>query len=406
MQLLEREQNLAALSAALAQARTGSGCMALVSGEAGIGKTSLVNHFVQAECPPARLLWGACDALITPRPLGPVHDMAKVAHPELRSLVQHGADWQAIAAAMLAELQRAGAPVVVIFEDVHWADEATLDLMRYLGRRVRQTYALLILTFRDDEVGPRHPLRLVIGDLATSPALHRVQLVGLSEAAVRQLSAGREVDPVALYTQTGGNPFYVTEVLAGTGTGIPATVRDAVLARAARLSASGRAILEAAAVIGLRVEPWLLAEMAGAESIALEECIDVGMLKAQGEYVTFRHDIARQTILETLMPTRKLVLNQLVLAALRKAPATRNELARLADHAEAAGDAEAVLACAPAAATQAIASNAHREAAAQYARALRFAGGLPPAEQAKLLDAYATECRITDQFTHAVAARQ
>jgi DNA-binding CsgD family transcriptional regulator len=417
MNLLEREPQQATLVTALAQVQTGGGRLALVSGEAGIGKTVLVDRFVRRDCGAARVLWGACDALLTPRPLGPLYDMALQMQGELQALLRRGADWQTIASTFLAELQRGSAahtspstspPLhVVVFEDVHWADAATLDLIKYLGRRLQNASVLVVLTYRDDEVGPRHPLRMVLGDLATIVALHRIELPPLSPDAVRMLAAGQEVDPVALHQQTGGNPFFVTEVLAATSAarGIPATVRDAVLARAARLSPSGRAVLEAAAVIGLRVEPWLLAELVGAELAALEECMTVGMLQAQGELVSFRHEIARQTILEAMLPHRRLVLHQMALAALRVAPATREHLARLAHHAEAAHDREAVLAYAPAAAREAASVNAHREATAQYARALRFAQELPPGERAALLDSHAAEAEIVDQQEQAITAR-
>src|SRR6185503_12455103 len=113
-------------------------------------------------------------------------------------------------------------------------------------------------TYRDDEVGRGHPLRVVVGDLATSQAVRRLPIGALSVAAVGELARGTDLDPVELHERTGGNPFYVTEVITGAPARIPATVRDAVLARAARLSPPAEATLEAAAVIGPTVEPALL----------------------------------------------------------------------------------------------------------------------------------------------------
>jgi predicted ATPase len=289
---------------------------------------------------------------------------------------------------------------------VHWADEATLDLLIFLGRRIQRVPSMLVLTYRNDEIGLRHPLRLVLGDLATFAATRRIALPPLSEGAVRHLIGDRALDPAALHHQTGGNPFFVTETIASGASGIPSSVRDAVLARAARLSASGRAVLEAAAVIGLRIEPRLLAEVVGAESLAVDECMARGMLIAQGEALAFRHELARQTILESISPQQKLVLHRSVLERLKASPAAGHDLARLAHHAEAAGDQEAVRAYAPAAARQAAAVSAHREAAAQYKLALRFAGGLPPDDYALLLEAYAQECNITDQRPEGIAARR
>src|SRR5262249_8386537 len=155
-------------------------------------------------------------------------------------------------------------PTIVVFEDVHWADEATLDLLRFLSRRIARTAALLVLTYRDDELGPRHPLRTVLGDLAALPVTRRIPLLPLTEAAVRTLVGARAIDAAALHRQTGGNPFFVTEVLASAGGGLPPSIHDAVLARVARLSCAAQAVLQAAAVIGPRIEPWVLAEVTSA----------------------------------------------------------------------------------------------------------------------------------------------
>ncbi|MCI0578535.1 MAG: LuxR C-terminal-related transcriptional regulator, partial [Chloroflexi bacterium] len=256
------------------------------------------------------------------------------------------------------------------------------------------------------ELGPQHPVRIVLGDLATSTATRRLTLSPLSAQAVRALVGQRRFDPVVLHRQTGGNPFFVTEVLAAGGGGIPLTVREAVLARAARLSPSARAVLEAAAVIGARVEPWLLAEVTGAEASAAGECLASGMLVVQGDVLAFRHELARQTILDAILPHQRLVLNRLALDALKAAPSARRDLARLAHHAEAAGDREAVLEYAPAAARQASTAGAHRQASALYALALRFAADLPPQDHALLLELHAWECYVSGQQSQAIAGRR
>jgi len=236
MELLERETSLQELATALRDAAAGEGRVALVSGEAGIGKTTLVERFTREHRASSRVLWGACDALFTPRPLGPLHDMAAQIKGNLPTLLSSDANRTALFSAVLAELQTR--PTIAVFEDVHWADEATLDLLKFLGRRVTRTTALIVLTYRDDELGPQHPLRTVLGDMATSHAVRRVALSSLSEKAVRSLVGDRAIDPIALHRQTAGNPFFVTEVLSSAEGGLPATVRDAVLARAARLSPS------------------------------------------------------------------------------------------------------------------------------------------------------------------------
>jgi predicted ATPase len=262
MELLEREPHLAMLEAAFKEARAGHGRVALVCGEAGIGKTALVRRFSSGVGPPTRLLWGACDTLFTPQPLGPLYDIAPQMGPVLVSQLDEGRDWLTIARSLLADLARM--TTVLVFEDIHWADEATLDLLKYLGRRLDILPTLLILTYRDDALAPEHPLRRVLDNLGTT-LVHRIELTGLSETGVRTLAQGTAVDPALLHRQTNGNPFFVTEVLAS-GCVVPTTVRDAVLARAARLSPAGRSVLEAAAIIGTRVEPWLIMQVTGASA--------------------------------------------------------------------------------------------------------------------------------------------
>lgn len=404
MELLERSHSLAGLETALASASAGRGCVALVSGEAGIGKTSLVEAFIQRHSKRFRQLWGVCDSLFSPRPLGPLHDIALQTGGSLAALLEEAHNRSAIFLAFLDELRRQ--PTIAIFEDVHWADESTLDFLRYSGRRVPQTPSLLILTYRDDQLSAQHPLRSVLGDLVATRGAQRISLAPLSEAAVRTLVGARPLDAAGLHNLTGGNPFFITEVLASPTGGIPATVRDAVLARTARLSESAWAVLEAAAVIGQRVESWLLAEVTGAEARAADECIAAGMLLPQGNLLAFRHALARQTILDTISPLRKLVLHRLALDSLKTNPITAGDLARLAHHAEGSGDHEAVLAYAPAAARRASAAGAHRDAAPLYAAALRFAEFLPPAEHAALLDAYSRECNLTEQQVEAINARR
>jgi AAA ATPase domain/Bacterial regulatory proteins, luxR family len=263
MGLLERDACLDALDRALQDAASGAGRVALVSGEAGIGKTALVEWFAHERRGTVCVLWGACDALFTPRPLGPLHDMAAQMQGDVPAPLHSDAHRTAIFSAVLGALQEH--PAIAVLEDVHWADEATLDLLRFLGRRIAHTAALLVMTYRDDELGPRHPLRTVLGGLATSPATRRVPLLPLTETAVRTLVGELAIDAAALHRQTGGNPFFVTEVLASAGGSLPPSIRDAVLARVARLSLSAQAVVQAAAVIGPRSEAWVLAEVTGAE---------------------------------------------------------------------------------------------------------------------------------------------
>jgi DNA-binding CsgD family transcriptional regulator len=404
MELFERGGYLQELTAGLDEARSGAGSLVLVSGEAGIGKTTLVEQFVRERGRASRVLWGVCDALFTPRPLGPLHDMAAGLRGGLPELLAAEASPSRLFPAFFNELQNSSA--IVVFEDVHWADEATLDLLRYLGRRFRRTSALLVITFRDDELGPAHPLRIVLGDIPHSAGVRRILLPPLSANAVRALVGPRDVDADALFRRTGGNPFYVTEVLANPGAEIPASVREAVLARAARLSPAGRAAMEAAAVVGLRVEPWLLEAMLGTGAQAVDECLNVGVLLVQDDLLAFRHALTRETILAAVSPQRRRVLHQQALAALEQAPQAEKYLARLTHHAKATGDQAAVLEYALPAARQAAASRSHREAAALYALALPAVGRLSLEQQAVLYEEFARESDVIDRREEALAAQR
>jgi DNA-binding CsgD family transcriptional regulator/tetratricopeptide (TPR) repeat protein len=403
-ELLERDDQLAVLGEALRQAEDGHGRLVFVSGEAGIGKSALVRDFCARVPDSTPVLLGACDGLRTPRPLGPFVDI-DLGGGELGAAISSGAAAPAVFEALVAALPPAGSAVLVI-EDLHWADEATLDVLRLLGPRVERLNALAVATYRSDELPRTHPLRVVLGDVATAAGVVRLQLDPLSPEAVEELARPHGVDAEDLYAKTAGNPFFVTEALAGGSGAVPATVRDAVLARAARLGPDARELLDAVAVVPHRTELWLLEAIAGDVVGALDECVAAGMLRFEDLAVEFRHELARLAVEESLDPHRRVEFHRAALAALRIPPGGHPDLARLAHHAEAAGDAAAVLDLAPAAAEHAREVRAHREAAAQYERALRFADGLADEERGQLLDRRAYVCYLVGQFDAAIEAEQ
>ena len=210
MVLFEREGPLAALAEAWTEASTGRGVLALVGGEAGAGKTSLMRAFLGHGVAHRRALVGACDSLSTPRPLGPLRDIA-AAEPGFARLLESNPRREALFGAVLTELRRVQ-PTLLVIEDAHWADAATIDLLRFLARRVESTGALVVVTLRDDEVGAGHPLRIALGDVATSGALRRIGVQPLSVDAVRALAEGSGLDALELHRRTGGNAFFVTEL--------------------------------------------------------------------------------------------------------------------------------------------------------------------------------------------------
>jgi predicted ATPase len=403
--LLERDSYLESLEASWTDLANGHGRLVLLAGEAGVGKTALVRDFCDRRRPRARVLWGGCDGLRTPRPLAPFVDIAAVTGGAFAETVGRGERPAGCFAALCDELAVVQSTIVVI-EDLHWADEATLDVMTMLGRRAEIVPALVVATYRDDELAADHPLRSVLGELRSGSGVRRLGLAPLSLDGVEALTAAAGVDAAGLYRVTAGNPFFVTEVLAAGGADIPVTVRDAVLARAGRLSSEAGRLLEAAAVVPGRVDLTLLAALASDLIDQLEECLASGILTAGQTDVAFRHELARVAIEESIPPNRRVALHRAALVALEARGGESPDSASLADHAEAAGDQEGVLRWAPEAAGRAARGGSHREAAAQLARALRFGDGLSVKRRAELLQRRVNECWMTDQFDAAIRRKR
>ena len=280
-----------------------------------------------------------------------------------------GAKPHEVTSALLAELGGSRVSVVVL-EDLHWADEATLDVLRLLARRVGGVPALVIASYRDDELDRAHPLRLVLGELADHARGRSAERRAAVAGGRRAARGGARGGPGRPLRKTAGNPFFVSEVLAAGAEDIPPTVRDAVLARAARLNPDARMLLEAVAIVPPQAELWLLEALAADTFARVEDCVAAGMLIAGPGAVTFRHELARIAVEASITPDRLLDLHRKALTVLASPPSGVPDLARSAHHAEAAQDGSAVLRFAPAAATRAASLGAHREAVAQYERAL------------------------------------
>ncbi|MGH2549550.1 MAG: ATP-binding protein [Thermomicrobiales bacterium] len=412
--LLERDQQLGLLEGWFRDAVSGNGCVVFVGGEAGVGKSALLDRFSRSTHGRARVLSGACDILSTPRPLGPLLDIAMSVGGEFDRLVNSGIDRDQLFREIAGELSNGALPVVAIVEDAHWADEATIDLLRFLGRRLESWQVLILISYRDDEIGPDHPLRTLLGDLATARTIKRLNLPPLSFDGICSLVAasplGAHVEPGSLHRLTGGNPFFASEVLADSSSAngaIPPTVKDAVLARASRLSLSARAVLEAAAVTGSAATADLLTSISGQPRSGIEECLTAGMLIAgEDRSFAFRHELSRASIYAAISQPLRQLLHERMLRWLVSSPVSANDFALIAHHAEAANDRDAVLQYAPEAAKTAIGLRTHREAAAQYSRALRFSQQVPPKPRAQLLEAAAYEHYLTGSLEPAIDLQQ
>ncbi|HUR14707.1 MAG TPA: AAA family ATPase [Mycobacteriales bacterium] len=400
MELLERESFLESLFSYADEALLGQGRVVLVAGEAGVGKTALLEAF-QKRMSGGTWAWGACDGLSTPRPLAPLHDVARELGGALLTAVQAGSSREDLFDALVARLAGGDDLTVVVVEDVHWADEATLDLVRFLARRVHELRALVLVTYRDESLGTDPMLRGALGDLASYRGTRRVALPPLSETGVAAFVKGTPHASAELYRLTGGNPYFLSEVLQAGGMHVPASVRDAVLARADRLDGMARRALDVAALLGSRPEPRLLTAVEGVAAAALDACVDAGLLVQQPGGVVFRHDLARLAVAAAVPPGRRVELHRSILRTLR-AHAIRDD-ARIAHHADEAQDGAAVIEHGVAAATAASAVGSHREAAAQYARVLRYGEQLAPRDRAEVCESMAQAYGLLDRFEETAA---
>lgn len=394
--LVERERDFERLDVLIAAASRGQGSVALVCGEAGIGKTSLIRGLFARLPRGWRAAAGGCDALYTPRPLGPVRDMAEMLGPKVRALLENG-DRQRLFAAILDTIGRSNSPILMVWEDMHWADHATLDLLRYLGRRIAFLPLVLVLTYRDDETGAQHPLTQVLEELPPT-VREAVPLRRLSPKAVSAMARKAGLPGDWLYQKTSGNPFLVTEMLAagqGAADNLPGSIREAVTVRQAQLSGGARELLELISVIPAAVPPALLVRLGGEEAVTLAgELTASGILQAStaGD-IRFRHEIARTATLERIPAKVRRSHHVRILEALR-ALGAEAPLDQMVHHAAGALDGAAVLAIAPEAAERAAASGAHREAAAHLGTALRFVEEADPETAALLHERWAYESAL------------
>lgn len=402
MRLIERAPYLDQLQSLLRDAANGNGRVVLLEGEAGAGKSSLAAAFARAVPADTRVLSGACENFGTAEPLGPWRDIAREARWTLTRA--SGGNWISLFSEVLDLLTAERRPTLLVIEDIHWADDATLNLIRYIGRRIRNSCLLSVVTARNDDAPGQTRLRRLLADIPPAHWL-RIDVPPLSKSAVLELAGSQGLDGEAIFSATGGNAYFVSELVdCASRDRLPTTIRDAVLARADTLGETDRETLWAASTSPDAFAPEFIEAMCGGTARAsLEACVSSGLLMPVGGLFMFRHEIARQAIEQSLPPLRRRALNEKALAYFRASGDV--SIARMVHHAHEAQDMEAITELAPKAAAEAGRLGAHRQAIRHYELALAHAGALSDARRACLYEGYAFECHLTGQMERAIAAQ-
>lgn len=397
--LTERERELGQLATRAAGARAGRGGAVLVCGESGAGKTSFVEEFVGGLADERRVLWGACDPLSTPRPLGPLHDLAEQFSPTTQKLLRESEQPYDIFTAVFADLRHR--PSILVLDDLHWADQGTIDLLRFLLRRAPQSHLLTIGIVRDDEVTATHPLRGLLGDVARSAHAQTLIVPPLSVEAITTLVGDRDVDPVWLHQVTGGNAFFVCEMLDHCGTELPTTVRDAILARTAGLDVPAWDLLNLLTCAPGSIPDHLMTAL-GVTLPALRSLHDAKLIKRDARGVAFRHDLCRRAVSSVIPPGAEPGLHRRFIDA--HSAATHSDPAVLTHHALGAGDKALTTSAAADAGRAAAHSGAHTQACEFFRIAVEHRGLLTHAAEAELLELLATEYYLVDRLDDAIVA--
>jgi len=401
MELIERQNFLSALRSQFEGVSEGEGHCIFVSGEAGIGKTSLIKAFCGEVKNKCNIYQGICDALFTPRPLAPLYDVFLQLGKTIPESNIDTTNRTAFFTNFLQELNDRGRVNLIVFEDIHWADEATLDFIKFLSRRIAQTKCLFILTYRDTEIHFGHPLRNIMGQL-NPDSFTRIELLPLSKEAVEKMAEQRGYNGNDVYRITNGNPFYVTEILASYSEGVPDNIKDSILSVYNKMNENTKHVWQVLAVLPTAFELKYLDKMDASYIPAVQNCIDAKILIVEKEKIFFKHELYRRTIESSLSPLARIMLNKKILDLLVESFEESHATERIIHHAKNANEYDLVVKYAPIAAKQAASVGAHIQAARLYMTAIEYYQGNDEDTLLQFYELYAYECYLTNQPKEAI----
>ncbi len=401
MELIERTEFLALLQTQLKNIGEGEGHCVFVSGEAGIGKTSLVKTFREENKGECLIYQGACDALFTPRPLAPLYDIMWQVNSDLWPNSHTVEARSELFAGFFRELSNQKEKTIIVFEDIHWADEATLDFIKFFARRISQLRCLFILTYREDEIHTRHPLKNVLGQLPPD-SFTRLKLTPLSRPAVEKMAEERGYNGEDVYSISGGNPFYVNEILASYSVGVPDNIKDSILSVYNRQDEKTKYVWEILSILPTGFDIKYLEKTEPSYSASIQKSLDTKILILKEGILFFKHELYRRTIEASLSPLTRICYNKKMLDVFMESYEKNQDIERIVHHAKNANEYDTVVHYAPLAARQAACIGAHIEASKLYLTAIEYYQGNDKDMLIQFYESYAYECYLTNQIKEAI----
>lgn len=400
MALIERDESIASLQKHFENVEGGEGHCILLSGEAGIGKTALIKAFCKNQGGECSIYQGACDDLFTPRTLAPLYDVLWQVNKVRWPVPPSNEERSVLFASFFQELSTKNEKFLIVFEDIHWADEGTLDFIRFFARRIDQLPCLFILTYRDNEVYLNHSLRNVIGQLPQD-SFTKLTLIPLSKEAVVEMATKKGYSGEDVYNISGGNPFYVNEILASYSPGVPDNIKDSILSVFERQKEGTKNTWQIWSVMPEGLEVKYVEKIK--RSWDINHCFAIGVIIVQNDKVVFKHELYRRTIEESLTPIKWIELNKMILKLFLDAFEEKDEIERILHYAKNANEKELVVKYAPQAARKAVSIGAHKEASKLFLTAIEYYEGNEPNQLAEFYEAYARESFLSNQVKEAIA---